>query len=74
MKDTKNLSLGSYSVTNPNLSIETWAIQNGNSTTSNHISAGVFIYATDGFVKGKVSIASTSTCTGSITAPTVIFA
>ena len=66
-KIQNNLSLGSYSSTNPNLWIETTSIQSGSITTSNNITAGVNIYATDGLIKGKnLEITSTSTFTGDI--------
>ena len=52
-KIQNNLSLGSYSPSNPNLWVETTVIQNGSITTSNNITAGVNIYATDGLIKGK---------------------
>ena len=62
------LSLGSYSLTNPFLRIETTTIQNGSITTSNNINAGVNIYATEGINKNKyLEITSTSTITGNIT-------
>ena len=62
-----NLSLGSCSPSNPNLWVETTVIQNGSITTSNNITAGVNIYATDGLIKGKnLEITSTSTFTGDI--------
>ena len=71
-KIQNNLSLGSYSPSNPTLWIETTAIQNGSITTSNHTTAGVNIYATDGLTKGKnVEITSISSFTGAMTAQTV---
>ena len=71
-KIQNNLSLGSYSPSNPTLWIETTAIQNGSITTSNNITAGVNIYATDGLIKGKnLEITSTSTFTGTMTANTI---
>ena len=67
-----NTSLGSYSPSNPTLWIETTAIQNGSITTSNNITAGVNIYATDGLIKGKnLEITSTSNFTGAITTNTI---
>ena len=61
-KIQNNSSLGSYSSTNPNLWIETTSIQSGSITTSNNITAGVNIYATDGLVKAKnLEITTTST-------------
>ena len=66
------MSLGSYSPSNPNLWIETTAIQNGSITTSNNITAGLNIYATDGLIKGKnLEITSVSTFTGDISAPNI---
>jgi hypothetical protein len=66
------MSLGSYSPSNPTLWIETTAIQNGSITTSNNITTGVNIYATDAFTKGKnLEITSTSTVTGTMTATTI---
>ena len=66
-KIQNNLSLGSYSPSNPNLWIETTVIQNGSITTSNNITAGVNIYATDGLIKGKnLEITATSTFTSDI--------
>ena len=71
-KIQNNLSLGSYSLSNPNLWVETTAIQNGSITTSNDITAGVNIYATDGLIKGKnLEVTSTSTFTGVLTANTI---
>ena len=71
-KIQNNLSLSSYSPSNPTLWIETTAIQNGSITTSNHTTAGVNIYATDGLTKGKnVEITSISSFTGAMTAQTV---
>ena len=61
------LSLGSYSPSNPNLWIETTAIQNGSITTSNNITVGVNIYATDGLINGKnLEITSESPFTSDI--------
>ena len=72
MQDTEHLSPGSYSPSNRTLWIETTAIQNGSITTSNHITAGVNIYATDGLIMGKnLEITSTSRLTGAMTAQTV---
>ena len=66
------MSLGSYSPSNPTLWIETTAIKNGYITTSNNITTGVNIYATDGLIKGKnLKITSTSSFTGAMTAQTV---
>ena len=71
-KIQNNLSLGSYSSTNPNLWIETTSIQSGSITTSNNITAGVNIYATDGLIKAKnLEITTTSTFTGNISAPNI---
>ena len=71
-KIQNNLSLGSYSPSNPTLWIESTAIQNASITTSNHITAGVNIYATDGLIKGNnLEITSTSRLTGAMTAQTV---
>ena len=71
-KIQNNMSLGSYSPSNPTLWIETTAIQNGSITTSNNITAGVNIYATDGLIKGKnLEITSTSSFTGTMTANTI---
>ena len=71
-KIQNNLSLGSYSPSNPTLWIETTAIQNGSITTSNNITAGVNIYATDRLIKEKIlEITSTSSFTGAMTAQTV---
>ena len=71
-KLNNDLSLGSYSPSNPNLYIETTAIQNGNITTSNNINACTNIYVTDGLIKGmNLDITSTSTVTGAITAQTI---
>ena len=51
-KIQNNLSLGSYSLPS-NLWVETTAIQSGSITTSNNITAGGSIYASDGLIKGK---------------------
>ena len=57
---------------NPNVWIETPAIQSGIITASNSIRAGVNTYATDGIIKRRNrEITSTSIFTGAITAPTV---
>ena len=45
-------------------------MQNGIITSSSNISAGVYIYATDGFIK-QFEIMSTSTFTGSVTVSSV---
>ena len=66
------MSLGSYSLSNPTLWIESTAIQNASITKSNHITAGVNIYATDELIKGKnLEITSTSRLNGAMTAQTV---
>ena len=67
-----NLLLGSYSSNNPNLWIEATSIQSGSITTSNNITAGVNVYATDGLIKAKnLEITTTSTFTGNISAPNI---
>ena len=71
-KIQNNLSLGSYLPSSPSLWVETTVIQNGSITTSNNITAGVNIYATDGLIKGKnLEITTTSSFAGTITAQTV---
>ena len=71
-KIPNNLSFGSYSLSNPNLWIETTSIQNGTITRSNNINVGVNLYATDGLITGEfLEITSTSNCTGAIIAQTV---
>ena len=71
-KIQNNLSLVSYSPSNPILWIETTAIQNASTTTRNHITAGVNIYASDELIKGKnLEITSTSRLNGAMTAQTV---
>ena len=71
-KIQNNLSFGSYSQSNPILWIETTTIQNASITTSNHITEGFNIYATDGLIKGKnLEITSTSSFTEAVTAQTV---
>ena len=68
----KKKSPGSYSTTNPNLWIETTAIQSRSITTSTNIAAGVDIYATDRIIKGKnLEITSSSTFARAIGIPTV---
>ena len=72
MQDTEQPVAWFVFTSNPVLWIETTAIQNGSITTSNHITAGVNIYATDGLIKGKnLEITSTSRLTGAMTAQTV---
>ena len=64
-KIQNNLSLGSYSSTNPNRWIKTTSIQSGSLTTRNNITAGVNIYATDGVIKAKnIEITTTAFFTG----------
>ena len=71
-KIQNNMSLGLYSPSNPNLWIETTAIQNGSITTSKNITAGVNIYATDGVIKGlNLEITSPFSFTGAMTTQTV---
>jgi hypothetical protein len=71
-KIQNNLLLGSYSPFNPTLWIESTAIQKASITTSNHITAGVNIYATDGLIKRRtIEITSTSSFTGAMTAQAV---
>ena len=59
-KIQNNLSIGSYSPSNPNLWVETSSIQNGNIYASNNITAGVNIYATGGLINCKTLKASTT--------------
>ena len=71
-KIQSNLSLGSYSPSNPTQWLEMTAIQNGSITTSNNITAGVNIYAKDGLIKGRTEeITATSSFTGAMTAQAV---
>ena len=68
----QKIFIGSYSSSSPNLWVESALIQNGSITTSNNINAGVYIYATDGLIKGKnLETTSTLTFTGTMTAQTV---
>ena len=69
-KIQNDLSIGSYA--SPNTWVETTGIQNGSITTSNNITAGVNIYATDGLVKSKtLEVTTTSTFTGVLTTNTI---
>ena len=71
-KIQNGLSVGSYSLVNPSLWVETASIMNGIIYSSNNLTAGGNIYATDGSVNCKtLQVSSTSTFSGDITAPNI---
>ena len=71
-KIQNDLSIGSYSPSDPNLWVETSSIQNGNIYAGNNITAGANIYATDGLINCRtLQVSSTSTFSGDITAPNI---